>query len=43
MSGSSGKEVLRLMKARLVYFASMLSLGLGFVWDVLGMSDGSGF
>jgi hypothetical protein len=31
------------MKARLVYFASMLALGLGWVGDSVGMHDGSGF
>jgi hypothetical protein len=31
------------MKARLLYFASTLALGLGWLGDSLGMSDGSGF
>jgi hypothetical protein len=31
------------MKARLVYFASMLALGLGWLGDSVGMHDGSGF
>jgi hypothetical protein len=31
------------MKARLVYVASMLALGLGWLGDSLGMHDGSGF
>jgi hypothetical protein len=31
------------MKARLIYLASMLSLGLGWLGDTVGMSDGNGF
>jgi hypothetical protein len=31
------------MKARLVYVASMLALGLGWLGDSVGMHDGSGF
>jgi hypothetical protein len=31
------------MKAQLLYFASTLALGLGFLGDSLGMADGSGF
>jgi hypothetical protein len=31
------------MKARLVYVASMLALGLGWLGDSFGMHDGSGF
>jgi hypothetical protein len=31
------------MKAQLLYLASTLALGLGFLGDSLGMADGSGF